>query len=133
MSPRGIPNAKKEAAVEKVEVLSAPEDVFPDLTENQALGEPVDDVDLDLGPQVDEEFNEHIKSLVALFVNEQVQELQQRIVDLETVVVEGKAVEFLPSPTIDPDEPIPYALTEDIPNYSPAHQESGGVPWFHSD
>lgn len=82
----------------------------------------VEEVTGDRGPveASTEEFNQHIKNLVALYADDILKELEQRVSDLEMLATQPQgAVSFLPPPQVA----VPYAPTEG----------EGSVPWFQPD
>lgn len=105
----------------------------------EVLGDPVDDVDLDLGknepteedPHTDEKaeaeaLNEHIKQLVALYADQILQEFDQRLRDLEMLAAQpAGAVQFEVSARDVGSEAPDYT-----PTYTPEHQSDGSVPWY---
>ena len=65
-----------------------------------------------------EEFNEHVKSLVALFVDQKTSELQERVSDLELLV--GQII-----------RPV-VPTSSGVPEYggTPYQANDAGVPWY---
>lgn len=83
----------------------------------------------DLEAKVRAEFNQHVKDLVGLFVQEYVQGLQQQIDDLTRVLVEGDAAQFVPHPLAEHQKVV---NEPSVPEYVPGHRQadSSGVRWY---
>lgn len=85
---------------------------------------------LHFGPEDDNraEFNEYVKSLVALFFLDVANEFEQRISDLETLAQNAEGVKFS---ALDFPEPVPYQpVTDEVPEYRADSETDGGTPWY---
>lgn len=84
---------------------------------------PTEVEDQELQEQALGEFNDHVKSLVALFVQQELQDLVQRVTDLELLIAQPAGSLQLYSPELPP--------SPDVPEYNPAGTKAtGGVPWY---
>jgi hypothetical protein len=78
--------------------------------------------------QIREEFNEHIKLLVQNFVQQEISGLEERIRDLEMLLLTPKVLSAEEAQSVVPD----YRPGADsVEEYSPAHQGGDGTPWYH--
>lgn len=112
MSPR----AKKDMEVEVAEVEEP-------VTEEQQE-------DKKVFAAATEEFNEHVKALVQNFVQQEIAGLEERVRDLEGLVLMriGKTGAATPDDSATPLTSV--STGDDVPDYVQSHQQDDGLPWY---
>lgn len=117
----------EEAKVHGISVGDVQPDLPPPAVTTNTANLPAPEDDQKVFDTATEEFNEHVKSLVRLFFEQEVQGLEQRITDLETVVGRMYTPD-VPQQTIEAP-----SYHSEIPDYKPQHQGGQGAPWYYGD